>query len=73
MKDKILPNGATIIALDWAANIVLADTGDNYVTWSIGYAEGNERSLRATSNGHYFKRDLTEAREDYAERVKRGY
>ncbi len=81
--NKILPNGATIIAIDFSVRpaddislstgVVLAYTnevphiGPKYITWAF-YGD----DLASTSNGHYCA-DLAEARADFNDRVKRGY
>ncbi len=67
-RDAALPNGALIHAIDYRRNIVLAHSGTDWVTWAF-----NEGDLSSTHTGHYFGDDESEAREDFCERVKRGY
>ena len=70
---RILPNGATILAIDYSARIVLAEVketiaGTEYATW----AYNDEQGLASTSNGHYIY-NLKQARADFTARVQRGY
>ena len=69
--NETLPNGNTIVAIDFEAGIVLSSIdkirGTEYVTHAFYGGD-----LHSTSIGHYMS-DLGEAREDFNERVKRGY
>jgi len=69
--NRTLPNGALIIAIDFDAGVVLAQSENDYVTWSF-----YNQDLSSTASGHYFGNsdaDQAEARADYVERCKRGY
>ena len=63
-----LPNGATILTIDYLAGVVLAvnekSFGPEFITWEFYRGD-----LASTSVGHYFDDDIKEAREDYRERV----
>jgi hypothetical protein len=73
MNTKRLPNGATVIVIDYDREVVLANFGTdnkpNYVTWAFN----KEQGLRSTCWGRYFSDDLKAARTDFTERQQRGY
>ena len=69
MELPTLPNGATIIAINYNKGIVLAKSENDFVTWSFDTSRG----LSTTQLGHYFELDNVEAEKDFDMRVKRGY
>ena len=69
--NRTLPNGNTIVAIDFEAGIILSSVDKYRVTEYVTHAF-YRGDLHSTSVGHYM-RDLSEARKDFEERVKRGY
>ncbi len=66
-----LPNGATILAIDYLAGVVLAVNeglhDHEFITWEFYRGD-----LASTSTGYYYGVYLDEAREGYAERVTKS-
>jgi hypothetical protein len=81
MNYPVLKNGADILAIDYEAGVVLAKrggTGSNnapeYITWGFSNESGcSDSSSIECYWGHYFNDDYHEARQDYIERVSRGF